>query len=263
MKVLQCTHIKANGDRCGNKRNANAFVMADSFTCEAHGSIKKMDEPRAQVQDILDNNVQGIFTLGDLQTNTLNKEDPMNTDFIVAGTGSRSIQTGTTIEKQNCMNRILAALREYQSDHTDNLVVITGMAEGFDKALAIASLQLGIRTWAFVPNTGYGVYYWGKHSLTGSPQFDQFHDLLIQMEKVEYTTEYYGCNPKALYIDPTTPGTWSGQKGKGLIHANFVRNNRMVEVAREFLVWDPTSSGTSQCLAQIKRAEKPFKIISE
>lgn len=36
----------------------------------------------------------------------------------------------------------------------------------------------------------------------------------------------------------------------------------MVATAHEFLVWDPTSSGTAHCLTAIKRAGKPYEILS-
>lgn len=39
MNKFQCTHIKDNGKRCGNKRNAHPFTDPSTFTCESHGNV--------------------------------------------------------------------------------------------------------------------------------------------------------------------------------------------------------------------------------
>ena len=39
MQKLQCVHIKKNGKRCENRRNAHAFTDPTTFTCEQHGNV--------------------------------------------------------------------------------------------------------------------------------------------------------------------------------------------------------------------------------
>src|SRR5690606_37267020 len=113
----------------------------------------------------------------------------------------------------------------------------------FDKALAKAALDLGIRLWCCVPTRSYGAYYWGRNSLTGQPCYNEFKEITDSAERVEYTTEHYGFNDRSLYGNIAT-GENSKFRGRGLSHMNFIRNSRMVELADEFVVWDPSSSGT-------------------
>jgi hypothetical protein len=169
------------------------------------------------------------------------------TDHIVAGTGSRSLQVADNATKRYALDAVTLRLRERLSVHGDRLVVMSGMAEGFDSALALAGLKLGIRVWAVVPNRGYGPYSWGEHSTTGTPRLPAFQAILDQSWKVTYVMEDVH-RTELLYLNG--------------VHANFVRNDFMVEQAHEFLVWDPRSKGTAHCFAAIKRAGKPYEILS-
>jgi hypothetical protein len=127
------------------------------------------------------------------------------------------------------------------------LVVMSGCAEGWDACVAWTAIRAGIRLWAAVPNRGYGAHYWGRKSLTGRDQLPEFERILAAAWRVTYVMEeIHGTS--ALYLDG--------------LHSNFVRNTFMVDKAQEFVVWDPSSRGTAHCLAEIKRAGKPFRVLS-
>ena len=165
---------------------------------------------------------------------------------ILAGTGSRSLQEAPLADKYRAAELTAAELEERRSRFGDRLVVMSGMAEGFDKLLALTALRLDIKLWCAVPNHGYGAYYWGRKSLTGEDRLAEFERILAAAWQVTYVMED---------IHHT-----SGLKLNGK-HSNFVRNDFMVERAHEFLVWNPTSSGTKQCLATIVRSGRPYKVL--
>lgn len=167
-------------------------------------------------------------------------------DRIVAGTGSRSLQDADNATKRAAMGLVTRCLHARLSEHP-GLIVMSGMAEGFDKALALTAIDLGIRLWAAVPNSGYAAYYWGRNSLTGTDQSRLFADIVRRAWRVTYVMEDI-YEASGLYLD--------GQ------HSNFVRNDFMVDTADEFLVWDPSSKGTADCLVSIRRARKPYEVLS-
>ena len=161
--------------------------------------------------------------------------------MILAGTGSRSLATADHDLQTDIAIRVRYLLLDKRPDW-----VMSGMAEGFDEFLALAALNLDIPLWCAVPNEGYGQYYWGQKSLYGKDRNDEFQEILKRATKVTYVMSEIH-QTQSLYLG-----------GK---HANFVRNDFMVRIASDFLVYDPTSSGTRQCLASIKNAKKPFTIV--
>lgn len=170
--------------------------------------------------------------------------------FIVAGTGSRSLQNATPAEKQAVFAYLVLQLTALKDKYGDNLRVMTGMAEGFDKALMVAAISLNIKVIAAIPNKGYGKYYWGRKSLTGTNRLEEFNNLLEQADEVVYVAEdVYGT--RDIYI------TRDGKK----VHTNFVRNEYMVEKADAFYVYDPSSAGTRHAFKLIRDARKPHKLV--
>lgn len=170
--------------------------------------------------------------------------------FIVAGTGSRSLQNATPAEKQAVFAYLVLQLTALKEKYGDNLRVMTGMAEGFDKALMVAAISLDIKVIAAIPNKGYGKYYWGRKSLTGTNRLEEFSNLLEQADKVVYVAEeVYDTRDIYIKID--------GKK----VHSNFVRNEYMVEQANAFYVYDPSSSGTKHAFKLIRDARKPYKLV--
>lgn len=171
----------------------------------------------------------------------------VDTDFIVAGTGSRSIQTLNPTMKLIVKFIVLVELMRLKEKYGSRLVIMSGMAEGFDKLLALCAIELDIRLICAVPNKGYADYYWGRNSMTGQNRMDEFNAILAKAEKVVYVMEDVH-NTTNLYLN-----------GR---HSNFIRNDYMVEQGNAFLVWDPSSRGTADAFASIRRVGKPYKILN-
>lgn len=168
--------------------------------------------------------------------------------FTVAGTGSRNLQTASFEDKKAAHGIVTAELIRLRDKYGDDLIIMSGMAEGFDKLLAIVAMELGITLWCVIPNKGYASYYWGKKSLTGKDQMDKFLEILDYAKHVTY-------------VDAVTPGLQGLYRdGK---HINYIRNDFMVFSAHAFLVWDPSTRGTAHCFAEIRKAGKPYKILNQ
>lgn len=149
--------------------------------------------------------------------------------FVIAGTGSRSL-----ILDEEKMDKVEDYLIEllYQAKlkHGNNLVVISGMAEGFDEALARSAMCVGITLIAAIPNKGYSAYYWRDNSQLKIDRMDTFQDLAGYAHRSGGV--HYVCG-KDIYVN-----------GK---HSNFVRNEWMADRADVVWVYNPTSRGTAQC----------------
>lgn len=169
--------------------------------------------------------------------------------LVLAGTGSRSLESEDVTVKGDVYRLIREELLPFRNKPSKEFVVMSGMAEGFDKLLAVVALELNIKLWCAIPNKGYGKYYWGEKSLTGENRFAEYLHIVKQATYLTYVMEeIHNCRYGELYLN-----------GR---HANFIRNDFMVKIANEFLVWEPTSAGTKDCLKTIKRYEKPFKILN-
>lgn len=156
--------------------------------------------------------------------------------FIIAGTGSRQLKVAPDQEKVRVWNWILDNLRASKEKHGDNLVVMSGMAEGFDEAIALAAIELGIELHVEIPSPDYRDYYWGKTSLTGRDRRDEFDAIIAHATVVNYTCDHH-------------------MSGK----ANFVRNHAMVDKADAFLIYNRNSRGTSHCVGEIESAGLPYR----
>lgn len=166
--------------------------------------------------------------------------------FVVAGTGSRSLQTATPAAKKAVMEYLTQQFTSLKEKYGDNLRIMTGMAEGFDTAMARVALNLDIKYIAVIPNKGYGRYYWMNNSVTGTNRYREFTDYLSNADEVVYVMEdVHRSND--LYLNG--------------VHSNFVRNDYMVECANAFYVYDPKSRGTAHCFDLIKKAELPYKLV--
>jgi hypothetical protein len=149
--------------------------------------------------------------------------------FVIAGTGSRSL-----ILDEEKMDKVedylLELLIQAKDKHGNNLVVISGMAEGFDEALARSAMCVGVTLIAAIPNKGYSAYYWRDNSELKIDRMDTFQELARYAN--ETGAVHYVCG-KNVYVD-----------GK---HSNFVRNEWMANRADVVWVYNPTSKGTAQC----------------
>lgn len=153
----------------------------------------------------------------------------------VMGTGSRSMVTAHNARA------IYDDLRRYVlllAEQFPGLTLITGMAEGWDEAIAKVGLREGIPYIAYVPHRGYGDYYWRKNSLTGKDRFGTFLELLNGAKQVHYVCP-------TIYV--------------GRTHSNFVRNQAMVDACTFALVFDAQSSGTKDAVRKLIDAEKPVR----
>lgn len=164
----------------------------------------------------------------------------------IAGTGTRKIQNMDVAEKTKVLDILIGQIDQWDTDlgmgqHT----IISGMAEGFDSALAIAALKHGNPLHLYIPNRGYGEYYWGKNSLSGRNRKAEFDAIVAQSERVEYTDERIGV---------------SGLYHNG-IHLNFWRNQAMVDDADVLFGWvtgpNEADGGTADCVRRwnIKRED--------
>lgn len=179
------------------------------------------------------------------------KEETVN-KFTIAGTGTRQLINEPKEYRHKVLNYLVELLEEAKKKHgAENIQVISGMAEGFDEALARASVIAGVPFIAAVPNAGYINYYWGtpdsnkktKGSRTGSSRINTGLELLSKAVEVVNV-----C--KSLY----------GEDGR---HANFIRNEWMADRADVVWVYNPSNSpGTAQCVNYCKEKDiKMFNIV--
>jgi hypothetical protein len=163
--------------------------------------------------------------------------------FIIAGTGSRELAKDNEqwVEVFHYLCKLLFAAQE---KHKDNLLVVSGMAEGFDEALAQAAFVTDTALFAAIPNKGYSKYYWQNNSVTGKDRMEEFQELAKYADRTGGV--HYVCN--GIY----------GADGK---HSNFHRNEWMVDQADIVWVYNPTTRGTAQCYAYCKKVGKRTFII--
>lgn len=163
---------------------------------------------------------------------------------VIAGTGSRSLAIASYDHVDEIFNQVVDHLVE--AKRTKNVMVMSGGAEGFDHLMTMAARAAKVPFVLVIPNKGYFSYYWIAHSVTGQNQSLDARDMIRDAACVEYVMEE---------IHNTT-----NLRHKG-VHGNFWRNQRMVDLADEFLVYNPTSSGTHDCVTRINQANKPWKVV--
>lgn len=164
--------------------------------------------------------------------------------FIIAGTGSRELVKDKE-QWTKVFTYLVHLLNGAKEKHGDNLLVVSGMAEGFDEALAKAAFVTNTALLAAIPNKGYSKYYWQNNSATGNDRMEEFQELAKYADKTGGV--HYVCN--GIY----------GADGR---HSNFHRNEWMVDQANIVWVYNPTTRGTAQCYAYCKRVNKRTFIIN-
>jgi hypothetical protein len=158
-----------------------------------------------------------------------------SSNFYVMGTGSRGlVQSARAHEVYNHLRQYILMLRECN----ESLVLISGMAEGWDEMIAKIGFREGIPYVCAIPNSGYGRYYWQRKSLLEKDRFMVFKELVAGAAEVHYV-----C--KDLY-----------ENG---VHANFVRNQWMVDHCHAAVVYNSKSPGTRDAVARLRTAEKPYE----
>lgn len=155
--------------------------------------------------------------------------------YRIAGTGSREL-----VQDQGKFAQVLAYLTDLlakaKAKHGENLLVISGIAEGFDEALAKAAMANNISLLAAIPNRGYSKYYWMNHSLTDLNRFADFQELAAYADSTGGVVYTCGC----VKNQPAKCGHWDGRV------YNLQRNNWMVENTDILWVYNPATKGTGQ-----------------
>lgn len=168
-----------------------------------------------------------------VSSHTPKEEKTMKTElkdrFVIAGTGSRELILD--IEKRRKVRDYLVnLLTQAKAKHGDKLIVISGMAEGYDEALARAAVQAGVPFIAAIPNPSYLNYYWGKNSL-------------LKINRSAAASELVSQAVEVVNVCPTHVGVKHSFAGG----ANFDRNDWMADRANIVWVYNPTTKGTKQC----------------
>lgn len=140
-----------------------------------------------------------------------------------AGTGSR----GLTGSEERHVRKWLTEFLEPQ-DVVE--MVISGMAPGFDIILAEVAIDLGLPLTAAVPYPRYDQDYWSDDP----DRFLRARGLAHQVEVVSRT------------------------KHVGDRHANFVRNDWMVDHCDALVTYDKGTRGTSATLAVAAMRQRPI-----
>lgn len=146
--------------------------------------------------------------------------------MIVAVTGHRPDKLGGY--SQATLNK-LVALAESELKRLDALTVITGMALGWDQAVAVAASNLGIPFLASVP-------FDGQESRWPSSSQAFYKDVLSRAKAV-------------VVVNPGTYQAWKMQ----------ARNVYMVDRCDKLLaMWNGTSGGTANCVRYAESVGKPI-----
>lgn len=280
--MRKCHALTLSGTRCKSSIKSGCTVEHDGHShqlCGQHFEIHNKkgvefdtttcetitDQPELPMDIPTSSNIKLITYIMKLRlVFTMFGMRPDN-DFILAGTGSRELANATAEVKAQAIERLRETLTVYKQLFGDKLVIMSGMAQGFDALLAFTALDMGIRLWCAVPNKGYGDYYWGpRGTITGTDARERFNRIISQAEKVFYIKEdVHGITENGVYLDVDFKRASWNKYNENYHHANFVRNDFMVDNADSFLVWDPSSKGTADCLTKIKRARINHLILSK
>lgn len=161
----------------------------------------------------------------------------------IAGTGSRRIIPFTCLSS---LYSVIKKIHDICISMDTKLVLISGMAEGWDEEIAKAALSHDLEFEAYIPNPTYINYYWSsKQSIYKRDRTTEAHSLVEAARS-------------KVIVRPDPKGS-NGIYG----HANFDRNQAMVDNADAFFVYNPTSRGTADCYCRILRTGKPYFIFDD
>ncbi len=144
--------------------------------------------------------------------------------MIVAGTGHRPNKLGGY--SNDALNKLIVLVMEYLA--TNNITkVISGMALGWDMAIAIAALQLNLPLECAIP-------FKGQESVWSEDSKKLYHYVLEKAEKVTYVSDEGYSN-------------WKMQKRN-----EYMVNNCDIVLA----MWDGSKGGTYNCIGYAKKLNK-------
>lgn len=147
--------------------------------------------------------------------------------MIICGTGHRPDKLGGYDRQAILRLQILAS--RWLSLHPEVEVVISGMALGWDTALAYSGLRAGCRLIAAVP-------FEGQESRWPKESQELYKELLLQATQVVYVSE-------------PSYAVWKMQK----------RNEWMVDASdRVLALWNGSKGGTHNCVKYAEKKGKPI-----
>lgn len=180
---------------------------------------------------------------------------------IIMGTGSRSMVTAP--DAREIYGRLEQYLMGWHNLEVGGIHLISGMAEGWDEAIAKVGMRNGVPYDCYVPTRDYGNFYWARNSRMGVNRLAMFDELLSGARAVHYLEDKYGEPTFMKAREGVIPGPNYNVNGYW-IHANMLRNQEMVDISDMAVVYEATSSGTRDAVARLRQAKLairyyPFK----
>lgn len=179
----------------------------------------------------------------------MNIEQLVQDRFVIAGTGSRSFVSD---DNPSIVKALYTQIDGSRDKHGDDLLIMSGAAQGWDAQIAFAALDLSVPYVLCIPNQGYGQYYWHDSLPAGVSMLPEWDTMCESALAIEYTMEDVHKQSGIYYREP-----WTHNR----THSNFMRNQRMVDLANAFLVFGAGSRGTKDCVERIKKAGKPYRVL--
>lgn len=178
---------------------------------------------------------------------------------IIMGTGSRSVVKD--VNARGIYSVTEQYLVGWHQLEPDGILLITGMAEGWDEIIAKVGLRNNIPYDAYIPTKNYGEYYWGKKSLLGRNRMATWYELVDGARRVTYLEDIYG-SPRMMRKSEIDKYTIAGPNYfiNGIwLHANFARNEVMAQNSDMAVVYDAGSSGTRDAVTRLRELKKPMR----
>jgi hypothetical protein len=109
--------------------------------------------------------------------------------YIITGSGPRKLIQDSN-QMTNVQVHLVYLLQEAKKrlGRNEELHVISGMAEGFDEALARAAIETNVPFTAAIPNIDYINYYWNKRSELGIDRTAQAEEIIGKAQSKIYVT---------------------------------------------------------------------------
>lgn len=272
-KAIQLEVFLYNPPRTNRDDEVNLADYKDKVITDLKDQTQAITEaaansPLAQAyinkEPIMDPNDHNLPTIMKKEADMCDDTD--KTQLILMGTGSRSLKTAPAERKAEVRALLRLELERVIAKY-DEVTIVSGMAEGWDELLAITAFEYSLPVIAHLPNTSYGRYYWGDHSLTGNDRMAEFLSIRNRCEQVVYTTQLIAAMLPKADIKPNAIKVPFYDIVKREFHptymeyTNMARNTQMILSSTACVVYDPSSSGTANCVKTMRRINFPFKVI--
>ena len=179
---------------------------------------------------------------------------------IIMGTGSRSMLTHP--QAKEIYSDLEDYLLWYHEKEVGGIHLISGMAEGWDEAIAKVGMRNNIPYDVYIPTRNYGQYYWGDHSQQNVNRMAMFNTLVESARKAHYLEDIYG-EPRFMRKGEVDKYTMAGPNYfmNGIwLHANMARNEEMVKISDLAVVYDAQSSGTRDAVTRLRQTRTAFEV---